>query len=71
MPDTTILSGKEVRDVVFKSLTPRISLLNSKKIIPGLAVVLVGDNPASTIYVRSKTIIYRTICNYIILKVKK
>ena len=55
MPGTTILSGKEVRDVVFKSLIPRISLLNSKKIIPGLAVVLVGDNPASTIYVRSKT----------------
>ena len=53
--DTRILSGKEVSSAVYKSLEPRIESLIAKGIKPGLAVILAGDNPASKVYVRSKT----------------
>lgn len=35
-------------------LTPAIAALTAQRITPGLAVVLVGDNPASLVYVRMK-----------------
>ena len=54
MPKTKILSGKEVSEAVYENLQPRISKLKQKGITPGLAVVLVGDDPASQVYVRSK-----------------
>jgi methylenetetrahydrofolate dehydrogenase (NADP+)/methenyltetrahydrofolate cyclohydrolase len=46
-----ILDGALVRDKIFEGLKPRIERLTRP---PGLAVVLVGDNPASEIYVRNK-----------------
>ncbi len=46
-----LLDGAVVRDEIFKRLKPRISKLKRP---PGLAVVLVGHNPASEIYVRGK-----------------
>jgi methylenetetrahydrofolate dehydrogenase (NADP+)/methenyltetrahydrofolate cyclohydrolase len=46
-----ILDGAVVRDNIFADLEPRIRKLARP---PGLAVVLVGDNPASEIYVRNK-----------------
>ena len=46
-----ILDGKWVRDQIFAELKPRIEKLARP---PGLAVVLVGDDPASEIYVRGK-----------------
>lgn len=46
-----ILDGAAVRDKIFEDLKPRIQKLMRP---PGLAVVLVGDNPASEIYVRNK-----------------
>ncbi len=54
MPKTKILSGKVVGEAVYENLQPRISKLKQKGIIPGLAVILVGDDPASQVYVRSK-----------------
>lgn len=54
MPKTKILSGKEVSAAVYNNLQPRISKLKRRGIIPGLAVILVGDDPASQVYVRSK-----------------
>ena len=50
-----ILSGKIVSRKVYSDLTPRIDSLKKQGIIPGLAVILVGENPASKIYVKSKT----------------
>ena len=50
-----ILSGKEVSRKVYSDLTPRIDSLKKQGIIPGLAVILVGENPSSKIYVKSKT----------------
>jgi methylenetetrahydrofolate dehydrogenase (NADP+)/methenyltetrahydrofolate cyclohydrolase len=49
-----ILDGKKVRDEILERLKPRIEALRTKSRPPGLAVVLVGDNPASEIYVRNK-----------------
>jgi len=54
MPKTMILSGKEVSAAVYDSLIPRILKLKHNGITPGLAVLLVGEDPASKIYVRSK-----------------
>jgi len=54
MPNTIILSGKEVSKAVYEQLESRIKTLKSKGITPGLAVVLVGDDPASQVYVKSK-----------------
>ncbi len=52
---TQLFSGKEVSDSVYESLTPKIQALKSKGITPGLAVILVGNDPASAVYVRSKS----------------
>ncbi len=40
---------------LYSSLQPRITTLRAQKITPALAVVLVGDDPASKVYVGSKT----------------
>jgi methylenetetrahydrofolate dehydrogenase (NADP+)/methenyltetrahydrofolate cyclohydrolase len=49
-----ILDGKWVRDQIFLECKPQIEALTAKRRRPGLAVVLVGENPASEIYVRNK-----------------
>lgn len=54
MSKTKILSGKEVSAAVYNNLQPRISKLKRRGITPGLAVILVGDDPASQVYVHSK-----------------
>ena len=54
MADALILSGKTVSQDVYTSLQPRIDSLTESDIIPGLAVVLIGGNPVSEIYVNSK-----------------
>lgn len=46
-----ILDGKLIRDQILAELKPRIERLPRR---PGLAVVLVGNDPASEIYVRNK-----------------
>ncbi len=54
MTETKILSGKEVASAVYDDLSSSIDRLTSEKITPGLAAVLVGDDPASQVYVRNK-----------------
>ena len=49
-----ILDGGRIRDEIQTELTQEISLLKAAGIVPGLVAVLVGENPASQIYVRSK-----------------
>ena len=53
--ETSILSGLEASKALYSSLESRISYLKDHGIIPGLAAVLVGNNPASEIYVKNKT----------------
>ena len=55
MINPLILSGKEVSASVYDSLDQKIRSLRKNNIIPGLAVVLVGEDSASQVYVRSKT----------------
>ncbi len=55
MPNSPlILSGKEVSLAVKSDLKNRILELKEKGIAPGLTAVLVGEDPASQVYVRSK-----------------
>ena len=53
--ETSILSGIEASKALYSSLEGRISNLKNHGITPGLAAVLVGNNPASEIYVKNKT----------------
>lgn len=48
------LDGKKYRDEIFADLKQRVDALRVKGITPGLATVLVGDDPASHSYVRMK-----------------
>jgi methylenetetrahydrofolate dehydrogenase (NADP+)/methenyltetrahydrofolate cyclohydrolase len=54
MSESIIISGKEVSKKVRAELLLRVESLREKGIIPQLAVVIVGDDPASKIYVRNK-----------------
>src|SRR6266478_3111613 len=49
-----ILNGNAIRDQIYAELKQEIAALAAAGIRPGLAAVLVGENPASQIYVRSK-----------------
>jgi methylenetetrahydrofolate dehydrogenase (NADP+) / methenyltetrahydrofolate cyclohydrolase len=49
-----ILDGLKIRDEIFAELKSEIVKLHAQGIRPGLAAVLVGENPASQIYVKSK-----------------
>ena len=49
-----ILNGNAIRDQIYSELSSEISALRDAGIRPGLAAVLVGENPASKIYVSSK-----------------
>ena len=49
-----ILDGNKIRDEIKAELANQINELKGSGIVPGLAAVLVGENPASQIYVRSK-----------------
>lgn len=49
-----ILDGKWVRDQILSDLLPRVEKLSASRRRPGLAVVLVGHDPGSEIYVRNK-----------------
>ena len=50
-----VLDGALIAGVVYAELQPRIAALAQAGVQPGLATVLVGDNPASRAYVRNKT----------------
>ena len=51
-----ILDGNHVRDQIKAECRPRVErIVAHAGRAPGLAVVLVGNNPASEVYVRSKT----------------
>ncbi len=49
-----ILDGKWVREQILSELRPRVAKMTSGHRAPGLAVILVGHDPASEIYVRGK-----------------
>jgi methylenetetrahydrofolate dehydrogenase (NADP+)/methenyltetrahydrofolate cyclohydrolase len=49
-----IIDGKLIAAEVRRGLGPRVAALAARGVRPGLAVILVGDDPASQVYVRNK-----------------
>eukprot|EP01036_Dinobryon_divergens_P060694 gene60694-80937_t len=49
-----IIDGNALSKQLRADVATRAQALRAKGITPGLAVVLVGDNPASQVYVRNK-----------------
>lgn len=49
-----ILDGNKIRDAILTELGAAVATMASQGVQPGLAAVLVGENPASKIYVRNK-----------------
>jgi len=49
-----ILDGKKVAQEIQKELSSKVEELKGKGITPGLAVIRVGEDPSSLIYVRNK-----------------
>jgi methylenetetrahydrofolate dehydrogenase (NADP+)/methenyltetrahydrofolate cyclohydrolase len=49
-----LIDGRAIAEKVYVDLRREIAELKAKVVTPGLAVVLVGDDPASRAYVRSK-----------------
>jgi methylenetetrahydrofolate dehydrogenase (NADP+) / methenyltetrahydrofolate cyclohydrolase len=49
-----IIDGKALAEKVRLRIADDVAALKAKGIVPGLAVVLVGDDPASQVYVRNK-----------------
>jgi methylenetetrahydrofolate dehydrogenase (NADP+)/methenyltetrahydrofolate cyclohydrolase len=51
---SNLIDGRAIAEKVYVDLRGEIAAMRSKGVTPGLAVVLVGDDPASRAYVRSK-----------------
>jgi methylenetetrahydrofolate dehydrogenase (NADP+)/methenyltetrahydrofolate cyclohydrolase len=49
-----VIDGKRIAEEMRRDLAPEIEALKARGVTPGLAVVLVGENPASQVYVRMK-----------------
>ncbi|WP_339296107.1 bifunctional methylenetetrahydrofolate dehydrogenase/methenyltetrahydrofolate cyclohydrolase FolD [Paenibacillus sp. FSL W7-1279] len=54
MTAATIISGKQISEEIRKGIALEVEQLSKQNLRPGLAVVLVGDDPASHVYVRNK-----------------
>lgn len=51
---TRVLSGKPVAAAICEEVKQEVAVLARRGVVPGLAVVLVGEDPASQVYVRNK-----------------
>lgn len=52
---STIINGKELAKKIQKELKTKCDDLKNKGIQPKLAVIMIGDNPASKVYVKNKS----------------
>src|ERR1051325_6742977 len=59
-----LIEGRAIAEKVYAELRGEIAELKASGRVPGLAVVLVGDNPASRAYVRSKDKMWRELGLY-------
>ncbi len=49
-----VIDGKSIAEAVRSDLRSSVDKLRARGVVPGLAAVLVGDDPASALYVRNK-----------------
>lgn len=54
MMSAQIIAGKKISDMIREEIQKEAAALKEKGVTPGLAVVLVGEDPASKVYVGSK-----------------
>ena len=54
MSEPLLLDGTATAKTIRAEVTSRVAALKERGIVPGLAAVLAGDNPASVTYVRMK-----------------
>lgn len=59
-----LIDGKLIATQIKEELKEKVSALKAQGIQPGLAVILVGDNSASQVYVRNK----KTACEFVGIK---
>ncbi|MEF9895573.1 MAG: bifunctional methylenetetrahydrofolate dehydrogenase/methenyltetrahydrofolate cyclohydrolase FolD [Clostridia bacterium] len=50
----TLMDGKALSAKVYEELKGQVAALAARGVVPGLAVILAGEDPASQIYVRNK-----------------
>lgn len=53
---TTVIDGKSISNELINRIADNVTQLKKRNITPGLAVVLVGNDAASQVYVRNKVI---------------
>ena len=53
--ETRVIDGRKVAELIKAEVSEELQELSKKDLVPGLAAVLVGDDPASQLYVRNKT----------------
>ena len=49
-----IIDGNQLAKQIRVDIATRVAILTAKGIKPGLAVILIGEDPASQVYVRNK-----------------
>lgn len=54
MDQAALIDGKALAQTIRRRLADEVAALASRGVVPGLTVVLVGDDPASAVYVASK-----------------
>lgn len=52
--DNKLISGKKIANELAEDLKDAVADLKNQGVTPGLTVILVGENPASKVYVRNK-----------------
>ncbi|MDI6856223.1 MAG: bifunctional methylenetetrahydrofolate dehydrogenase/methenyltetrahydrofolate cyclohydrolase FolD [Candidatus Thermoplasmatota archaeon] len=50
-----IIDGKKIAEEIQEEIKSEVSKLKNEGVTPGLAVILVGENPASQVYVKNKS----------------
>ena len=69
MSEYKIIDGKEISEKIRKKIKSFGSkLIETSGRVPGLAVVLVGDNPASRVYVKNKSMKERMFLSLMIVR---
>ena len=53
MKNAHLIDGKAKAAELAKKIKEETAILLSKGITPGLAVIIIGDNPASNVYVKN------------------